>query len=516
MPGSGPSGAPHGPFPRLQFTADSCHLAHSRCRLAGVTFESDRFIHIIGIVRYNRSSPVQTGGDGTRESPERLRREPTSGGRNMKADRNIAAFMALIALAMFVGLVAPAAADGIGLGDGPVDVIDESNTPASGTSVQIAHTMSFAQSQTFEVLADETYSYDLYLWTQSMNVFGTIDGDVFVGCQRITIDGTVTEDLMCFAEKVTVTGEIGDDMRAFASDVRISGVVRGDVLVGAAHVLIEEGAVIEGSLLLGAGTATIHGHVKGNVRVGAGEVTMTGQIDGNAELFTDGGLVLADRAQIGGDLVYQGPARIEIADGIVLGSVTFREPKVDKDVDFDFSPMFSLAMHIFEFFAAIIAGVIIVALTKDHARNTANKIRTRALKSLGIGFVAYICIPIIVLITVVLIITIPLSMVLALAYLIALYIAKFYFAIWLGSWVLRRGDRILTTSPIPPMLLGLVIVYLLTAIPVLGTLIGIVIIFFGLGALLQRKETRLEQAFEPVETADDNALPSVFPGTLGE
>ncbi len=432
----------------------------------------------------------------------------------MKADRNIAAFMALIALAMFVGLVAPAAADGIGLGDGAVAVIDESNTPATGTSVQIAHTMSFAQSHNFEVLADEVYEYDLYLWTQYMSVFGTIDGDVFVGCQKITIDGTVTEDLMCFAEKLTVTGEIGDDMRAFASDVRISGVVRGDVLLGCAHVVIEEGAVIEGSLLVGAGTATIHGHVKGNVRVGAGEVTMTGQIDGNAELFTDGGLTLADRAQIGGDLVYEGPARIEIADGIVLGSVTFREPIVDTDdVKLDFSPMFSLAMHIFEFFAAIIAGVIIIALTKDHARTTANKIRTRPLKSLGIGFVAYICIPIIVLITLVLIITIPFSVVLALAYLIVLYISKFYFAIWLGSWLLRRGDRLLTTSPIPPMLLGLVIVYLLTAIPVLGTLIGIVIIFFGLGALLQRKETRLEQAFEPVEPADDNALPSVFPGT---
>ncbi len=204
---------------------------------------------------------------------------------------------------------------------------------------------------------------------------------------------------------------------------------------------------------------------------------------------------------------------MEIADGIVLGSVTFRPTKDKSDVDFDFSPMFGLAMHIFKFFAAIIAGVIIVALTKDHARNTANKIRTRALKSLGIGFVAYICIPIIVLITLVLIITIPFSFVLALAYLIALYVAKFYFAIWLGSWILRRGDRIMTASPIPPMLLGLVIVYLLTAIPVLGTLIGIVIIFFGLGALLQRKETRLEAAFEPVEPADDNALPSVFPGT---
>jgi len=51
-----------------------------------------------------------------------------------------------------------------------------------------------------------------------------------------------------------------------------------------------------------------------------------------------------------------------------------------------------------------------------------------------------------------------------------------------------------------------------TAIPIAGTLIGIVIIFFGLGALLQRKETRLDTAFEP-PPAPEGALPSTFPGS---
>ena len=38
------------------------------------------------------------------------------------------------------------------------------------------------------------------------------------------------------------------------------------------------------------------------------------------------------------------------------------------------------------FIMAIVAGSIIVALTSDHARNTAEIIRTKPLKSLGIGF----------------------------------------------------------------------------------------------------------------------------------
>ena len=62
------------------------------------------------------------------------------------------------------------------------------------------------------------------------------------------------------------------------------------------------------------------------------------------------------------------------------------------------------------------------------------------------------------------------------------------------------------------MLLGLLIVYLVTAIPIFGTLVGIVIIFFGLGALLQRKETKLDAAFEPAP-AVSNGLPNEFPGS---
>jgi len=182
----------------------------------------------------------------------------------------------------------------------------------------------------------------------------------------------------------------------------------------------------------------------------------------------------------------------------------------DIDVDFDF-PGISIFMHLIGFIMALVAGTIIVALTRDHARNTAEIIRTKPLKSLGIGFVTYICMPLVLLLLLVFILTIPLMFVVGLAYAIALYIAKFYFSIWLGNMILGRGGR-MDVSPIPSMLLGLTLVYLVTAIPFVGTLVGIVIIFFGLGALLQRKETKLDAAFEPAPVVS-NGLPNEFPGT---
>jgi len=61
------------------------------------------------------------------------------------------------------------------------------------------------------------------------------------------------------------------------------------------------------------------------------------------------------------------------------------------------------------------------------------------------------------------------------------------------------------------MLLGLVILYVVTAIPVAGTLISFLIVFLGIGALLQRRETRLEAAFE-AEPSEPEGLPNGFPG----
>ncbi len=447
----------------------------------------------------------------------------------MNAERNIIASIVVIVIALVMGLTVSAAADGVALGKAVaaaatgaasggtvgIQMIDDSVTPSSGMCIT-ANTMRFEQTGSFLVPEGETQSCDVYIWTQSFNVEGTLDGDAFVWAQWLTVDGTLTQDLAAFAQDVTINGIIGDDVRVFAQNVYIHGTIKGDALIGAANLIIYEDAVIEGSLLAGAGRMTHRGTVKGDARIAGGELTMSGAIDGNAELLTDGGITLLDGAHIGGDLIYQGPTRIEFGSGICSGSITFKQQDDENEVAaiIDFTGRFKSALHLFCFIAAIVAGSILIAVTKNHARKTANIIRKKPLKSVGIGFIAFICMPIIIILSIVFIVTIPLGLlVLTPAYIVALYIAKFYVALWLGSMILRRGDAIMTRSPVPPMLLGLLCVYIITAIPVVGTLIGVIIIFFGLGALLQRKETGLATAFEPTPVSEDVGLPSAFPGT---
>lgn len=369
------------------------------------------------------------------------------------------------------------------------------------------------QSASYLIPTGETEERDLYLWSQRLDIDGTLDGDLITWVQSCSISGVVTQDFNGMGQDIRIGGEIGDDVRILCQDLTITGTVKGDVLFLGANLVLSEGAKIEGSLLAAGGVIVVNGDVAGDARVAGGTVTLNGSVAGDAEFRTDGGLTVGPGASIAGNLRYSGPAEADFDRGIVGGTIEYKAKgdKVERRISDQIAAFNRLrgVFWILGFIAAIIAGTVIVALTKDHAWRTAETIRKRPLKSLGIGFIAFICIPVVILIAIVLILTIPLSMILLLAYLIALYIAKFYVSIWLGALILRRSGRT-DTSPIPPMLLGLLIVYLVTAIPVLGTLVGIVVIFFGLGALLQRKETRLNGVFEaaPVQS---NGLPDSFP-----
>ncbi|MBN2564869.1 MAG: hypothetical protein JXB46_04080 [Candidatus Eisenbacteria bacterium] len=385
--------------------------------------------------------------------------------------------------------------------------------PGNSITIGTPGLITISQEGCYTLPEGEVRTVDLYTWARCIDIRGTLDGDIVAGFQKGEISGTVTQDLNGAANSMAITGEVGDDVRFACETFLVTGRIGGDLIVAAKDVQIAEGAVVAGDAIIACGTATVNGTVGGRARIITGALDMNGTIDGNAEITTDGGIRLGPNAHIGGDLSYEGPSRMDFPEGTVAGSITWHEkPKEDFETDFKWPAGASVFFHILGFIMAIVAGTIIVALTKDHARRTAETIRTKPLKSLGIGFVTFICMPIVLLILLVLILTIPLMFVLTLAYLIALYIAKFYVAIWLGNVILKRGGKT-NLSPIPSLLLGLLIVYLVTAIPILGTFIGIVIIFFGLGALLQRKETRLDSAFEPSPVAvSNNGLPNAFPG----
>ncbi|HYW68573.1 MAG TPA: polymer-forming cytoskeletal protein [bacterium] len=445
--------------------------------------------------------------------------------RRIREERRVAVAVARessmrsVAIRVAFGLLVVAVALGILLTPVPAGAVDtDAGNAAKSTAARTVHVLTpghgnidIKQTECYLVPEGDTVEVDLYTWAECLEIEGTLDGDIIAGFQEGKVSGVVTQDLNAVCQTMRITGEVGDDVRVACEMFYLDGHIGGDLIVACKDVYFSDTAVVDGDVIIASATVNFDGYIGGRARIYTGFADLSGTIEGNTEVTTDGGIRLGPDLHIMGDLFYEGPMEIVVSGSAVEGEVTYkRVVKDDVDIDFNF-PGVGLFLQFIGFIMALVAGTIIVALTSDHARKTAEIIRTKPLKSLGIGFVAYICMPLVLLLLLVFILTIPLMFVVGLAYAIALYIAKFYFSIWLGNMILGRGGK-MDVSPIPSMLLGLTIVYLVTAIPFVGTLVGIVIIFFGLGALLQRKETKLDAAFEPAPVVS-NGLPNEFPGT---
>jgi len=434
-------------------------------------------------------------------------------------ERSQAAGAALMCAALLIVIAAaPVAARMAGewdvvIGRGLAIPAFEIQTVVHGVSVDVDPDVcrdagTFATKGSLQVALGDTLARDIYQFGGALHIDGVVKGDVISWVQTARVGGEVTQDLNVFAQDVSVTGRVGDDLRAFCQSVALSGTVGSDMLALAGTVDIGPGAVVEGNLRAACGVATMNGTVAGDLVIYTGKAVINGRVLGDAIIAGDGGIDFGEKAEIMGNLLYHAPAPITLRPDLVHGNVSFKPTEAEEKHEFKFPKGLGVGFRIFLFIAAVIAGSILIALTRDHADRTATIIRRKPLKSLAIGFIAFICVPIIVIIAIALILTIPLAMVLALAYAIAAYIAKFYVAVCVGRLVLRRGDG--QGPPVPMLLLGLAILYLLTAVPYAGTIISFLIVFLGLGALLQRKETRLDKVFEQ-QAEPNEALPGAFP-----
>jgi hypothetical protein len=85
-------------------------------------------------------------------------------------------------------------------------------------------------------------------------------------------------------------------------------------------------------------------------------------------------------------------------------------------------------------------GLVLIALFRKRWENSKNLIGKSLLKSLGLGFVLAVCVPIAALILLVTVIGIPLSILTAVAYLVVFYVAKLIFSTAIFS--LLADDRL--------------------------------------------------------------------------
>lgn len=312
--------------------------------------------------------------------------------------------------------------------------------------------------------------------------------DVFAFAQSIDLQSPVGDNAFLFAQSATVDSPVNGDVLAMAQVVRIDAPVAGDVYAMAERVEITGGGAVAGNVYVGAGTLVVAGPVGGELQAGAGEVRLDAPIGGNVSLDV-GSLVFGSDALIGGDLTYESANFVD-ADRVVEGEIVWTEVAIEAEEPVD-EPEPGLFSRVFWWFgwttwsylAHLVVGLVLLTLGGSAVGRVGRVLLQQPGRSLGLGFVALIVVPIASMIAMALVIPLPLGLLALMVFLALLYAAQVFTAQALGDQILRRFQPGAIGSPAVSMAVGLAPIVLLASLPWIGTLVWLVATCFGIGAV---------------------------------
>ena len=345
--------------------------------------------------------------------------------------------------------------------------------------------MAFVPRSGNTVVVSQAIQDDLYLAGGTVMTTAAVDGDVVAAGGTVDLTGGATGGVLAAGGTVTVGGAIGRSLRAAGGTVTIDSQIMGDSVVAGGVVRVQSAARIGRDLVVGGGTVNVAGMVGRNAMIGGGDVVIGGAIHGDAEIQASR-IVLLPTARIGGVLRYSADQPIEVQAGAqVAGGATRvqRSPRPRPVVESPFSPRFGLFRGVAEMITLLVLGFVTLAIAPRGATAVVREVRERFWRSVAIGFVLLVTVPVAAVVLLVSVVAIPLSVIAMLLYFATLYPGQVFVAAWLGQAILTRIGRERPPSAHWSLVVGALVLVIVFAIPFAGWVIRLLAVCSGFGAL---------------------------------
>jgi len=354
--------------------------------------------------------------------------------------------------------------------------------PAEGVSA--ASTAGSATGDSVVVGAGETIDDDAFLAGRSVTVKGTVTGDLVAAGDNVVADGDVRGDALLAGRSVTVRNTVGGDARLAAQDITVGAQIDGNLMFFAQTGSISASTHVGRNLTAACQTLDIDGAVAGKARVGGGVVTVNGKV-GKDLIVEASNLIITDSAEIGGDVRFTGERPAEIAPGAKIhGEVRFTPLPTAPAVP----PARRALQVILNLIKFVVLGALLALFAAKGVRTITDVMAERALASFGVGVVSVIAVPVVLVILGVVIVGASAAWVLGAAFtsvgIVALFAFKVLVAVLVGRLILKRARKGQEPPLLHAALLGTVIVFVVTLVPVIDFAVAVLGALLTLGALL--------------------------------
>ena len=322
--------------------------------------------------------------------------------------------------------------------------------------------------------------------------------DLFAAGGTVNVDGAQADHLFLAGGEISVSEANVSDLVVIGGEIELrDGSIEDDIVIGGGEIIVAPEFGIGGSAVIAGGTVRLGTPVPGDLRIGAGDVYVNSAITGDARLSGEK-IVLGPNARIGGDLFYRSED-ITIDPAAVIEGERTVMPMTDRHAMEDFGKgagqfflLFGLSILVSYF---VLVTALVVAVPRL-MRATSDMIRTKPLQSLGIGVLYAFIVPVLAFLLFSFVIAAPLAVLVIVISIaltpIALAVTSHFIGVTARDLITKkpeseRGSAELILWPI----LGVVILFGLTLIPVAGLLVWLLAVLFGLGAFAKQAANAL-------------------------
>lgn len=330
------------------------------------------------------------------------------------------------------------------------------------------------------ISAGETVNDSVLATGDTVIVDGTINGDLFAFARQVTVHGTVKGNIVTGAQSIDLSGNVDGSIFAAGQTIQINGHVARNVAGFSQSTTIGKNSVVDGNVVTGGNEAHINGAITRDF-FAFGFADIAGTVGRNV-LFRGAKLSVLPTARIAGDVEAHAPrAESVLVDpgAVIGGKQTTEVPKPAPSKYSTLSFYFGQVLHVA---AAFIVGMILLFLFPGVRRTGFSGIGT-ILKSGGVGFLAMVAMPIASFILLITLIGIPVALTGFFTWILGLYLAKIIVASFIGRTLLASsGDRMASVAL--GLLVGLVSVFVVINLPVIGGLVHFILLLVGFGSLI--------------------------------
>jgi hypothetical protein len=296
----------------------------------------------------------------------------------------------------------------------------------------------------------EPMNQDIYVAGGTVLIGAPIHGDLIVAGGTVTVNDSVTQDILMAGGTLTLNGYTGDDIRCAGGNIKLSNTTSGDLIITGGVLLLEKTAQVQGDLISCGGEVTVDGQVDGKIRDASGIFTLNGKVqdlESKAGKIIINGVVRGTATLAGNVIETSSQAKFEkdVRYWNSSGTLDYKNT-ADSKITFDptleiqgarwqYLGFATLIMVIWYLGTALLMIAVIQYLFGDTFRKAAETIKMASIKSLGLGFLFLIGVPVLIVLIGVTVVGIPLGILMLIGYVTVLALATALVAIAITHWI---------------------------------------------------------------------------------